>query len=134
MNDHQPPVESAVGMPGETAGPPESGFGTPRLSRLAMKELRETLRDRRTIVTLILMPLLVYPILSLVFRTFLFNSMDSLRPEGPETYNYVIDGDAGSPSWMRSSRGLVFWSRVMCPQACNPGTPIATGWSSSSST
>lgn len=45
------------------------------LWRLAQKELRETLRDRRTIVTLVLMPLLVYPILSLVFRTFLFSSL-----------------------------------------------------------
>ena len=42
-----------------------------RLGRLALKELRETLRDRRTVITLILMPILVYPILSLVFRTFL---------------------------------------------------------------
>lgn len=32
------------------------------------KELRETLRDRRTIVTLIAMPLLLYPLLGLVFR------------------------------------------------------------------
>ena len=35
--------------------------------RLARKELRETLRDRRTTVTLILMPILVYPLLSLTF-------------------------------------------------------------------
>lgn len=32
------------------------------------KELRETLRDRRTIVTLLAMPLLLYPMLGLVFR------------------------------------------------------------------
>ncbi len=42
---------------------------------LALKELRETLRDRRTIITLVLMPLIVYPILSLVFRTFLLSSV-----------------------------------------------------------
>jgi membrane protease YdiL (CAAX protease family)/ABC-type Na+ efflux pump permease subunit len=45
-----------------------------RLWRLASKELRETLRDRRTIVTLILMPLLVYPILSLLFQNFLISN------------------------------------------------------------
>ena len=43
--------------------------------RLALKELRETLRDRRTIITLLLMPLLVYPILSLLFQSFLFSSL-----------------------------------------------------------
>ena len=35
---------------------------TPRFLRLMLKELRETLRDRRTIATLVLMPLLVYPL------------------------------------------------------------------------
>lgn len=38
-----------------------------RFVRLCMKELRETLRDRRTIITLVLMPLLVYPLLSILF-------------------------------------------------------------------
>src|SRR4029079_11294704 len=38
------------------------------------KELRETLRDRRTIITLVLMPLLVYPVLSLALRQFLVSS------------------------------------------------------------
>jgi ABC-2 type transport system permease protein/sodium transport system permease protein len=32
------------------------------------KELRETLRDRRTVITLVLMPLLVYPLLSISFN------------------------------------------------------------------
>lgn len=39
-----------------------------RLLRLCLKELRESLRDRRTIVTLLLMPLMVYPLLSLVLH------------------------------------------------------------------
>lgn len=42
-----------------------------RWKRLAQKELRETLRDRRTIVTLVLMPLLVYPLLNIAFQKFL---------------------------------------------------------------
>jgi ABC-2 type transport system permease protein/sodium transport system permease protein len=41
---------------------------------MALKELRETLRDRRTIATLVLMPLLVYPLLSLAFRQFLLSN------------------------------------------------------------
>jgi len=51
-----------------------------RLARLCLKELRETLRDRRTIVTLVLMPLLVYPLLSLSFQRLLLTSLDSSRP------------------------------------------------------
>lgn len=46
-----------------------------RLARLSLKELRETLRDRRTIVTLVVMPLVLYPILALVFQRFLFTSL-----------------------------------------------------------
>ncbi len=45
--------------------------------RLAAKELRETLRDRRTIVTLFLMPLLVYPILSLLFQGFFASGLQT---------------------------------------------------------
>ena len=46
-----------------------------RVARLARKELRETLRDRRTIVTLVLMPLLVYPLLSIAFQRFVLTTM-----------------------------------------------------------
>jgi len=49
--------------------------GLGRLSRLCLKELREILRDRRTIVTLVLMPLLVYPLLSLGFQRLLLTSL-----------------------------------------------------------
>lgn len=45
-----------------------------RWSRLCLKELRETLRDRRTLITLVLMPLLVYPILSMVFQRSLISN------------------------------------------------------------
>jgi len=67
-----------------------------RLARLCLKEWRETLRDRRTIVTLVLMPLLVYPLLSLLFQRFLITSLqDSARPayaiglESQETLPFV---------------------------------------------
>ncbi len=45
-----------------------SNLSPARMIRLCLKELRESLRDRRTIVTLVLMPLLVYPLLSLVLN------------------------------------------------------------------
>lgn len=60
--------------------------GTPRshlarLGRLTLKELRETLRDRRTIVTLVLMPMLLYPVLSVGFRQLLGSSLSGvIRP------------------------------------------------------
>lgn len=44
-----------------------------RLLRLCRKELQETLRDRRTIITLVLMPLLIYPILSMTLNRFLIS-------------------------------------------------------------
>src|SRR5262245_35825721 len=49
-------------------------FWLSRIARLTRKELRETLRDRRTIITLVLMPLLVYPVLSVALRQFLVSS------------------------------------------------------------
>lgn len=56
----QEPVESpeALGM--------EARAG--RIRRLIVKELREILRDRRTILTLVFMPLLLYPLLTIAFR------------------------------------------------------------------
>lgn len=50
-----------------------------RLARLCLKEWRETLRDRRTIVTLVLMPLLVYPLLSILLQRFLLTSLTDAR-------------------------------------------------------
>lgn len=55
-----------------------------RMGRLARKELSEILRDRRTIITLVLMPLLLYPILSFAFRQLLpamaMRAGDEARP------------------------------------------------------
>lgn len=66
------PVDNASAGSARTHKPRDRAS---RVFRLAVKELRETLRDRRTIATLILMPLLVYPVLSLAFRQFLLTSM-----------------------------------------------------------
>ena len=48
---------------------------TSRLTRLMLKELREILRDRRTIVTLVLMPLILYPLLSVAFQQFFLSNL-----------------------------------------------------------
>ena len=47
-----------------------------RIVRLTRKELRETLRDRRTVITLVMMPLLVYPLLSISFNKSLLVSAE----------------------------------------------------------
>lgn len=46
-----------------------------RLWRLMLKELRETLRDRRTIITLVVMPTLIYPLLAMAFQRFLITTV-----------------------------------------------------------
>lgn len=68
-----------------------------RVSRLAVKELREILRDRRTLLTLILMPLLLYPLLSLVLRKFMF---EGGIPTGPPTYAVACDTENES-NWVQ---------------------------------
>ncbi len=52
-----------------------------RIQRMCLKELRETLRDRRTLITLILMPLLVYPLLSLALQRLILTSAGPRHPE-----------------------------------------------------
>ena len=51
-----------------------------RLWRLCRKELRETLRDRRTILTLVLMPLLLYPLLGMTLQRFLLSASTTVNP------------------------------------------------------
>src|SRR5262249_46680214 len=51
------------------------------VARLARKELREILRDRRTIITLVLMPVLLYPILGMAFRHFMLSIAPPAAPQ-----------------------------------------------------
>lgn len=51
-----------------------------RIARLARKELSESLRDRRTIITLVLMPILLYPILTIAFQQLLLSSQVEKAP------------------------------------------------------
>lgn len=53
---------------------PNKSIGLARWLRLCKKELLETLRDRRTLGTLLLMPLLVYPLLSMALNRFVLSS------------------------------------------------------------
>jgi ABC-2 type transport system permease protein/sodium transport system permease protein len=60
-----------------------------RLQRLVLKELREILRDRRTIITLVVMPLLIYPLLGVAFQRFLLTSISA-----PTEVSYLIGVDS----------------------------------------
>lgn len=51
-----------------------------RIVRLSRKELRESLRDKRTLVTLIMMPLIVYPLLGSVVQKFAVSRIDPNAP------------------------------------------------------
>ncbi len=63
-----------------------------RLWRLCQKELRESLRDRRTLFTLILMPILVYPLLSMALQRLVISSAGKSKSE-PELVIGVEDED-----------------------------------------
>jgi ABC-2 type transport system permease protein/sodium transport system permease protein len=72
-NQDTPPASAASHVPGGSAPPRRQLSG--RLKRLILKELREILRDRRTIITLVVMPILIYPLLAVVFQRFLLTSI-----------------------------------------------------------
>ncbi len=59
-----------------------------RAGRLALKELRETLRDRRTLMTLLLMPLLVYPLLGVILQKALLSAI--VKPAGEMSYSIIF--------------------------------------------
>jgi sodium transport system permease protein len=125
MTDDQPPASPSESFsPRGGAGPAWTDrreiFG--RLTRLALKELRETLRDRRTIVTLVVMPLVLYPILALVFQRFLLTSLTNHAAA-----EYVIGVD--SPSSMRSLVGQLEAGEALVGR--DDGTPSNFGVSGS---
>ena len=84
-------INSTKHPAGSLAATPANRLPRSRIVRLCQKELRETLRDRRTIITLILMPLLVYPLLSMALNRFLVNSTAGTSEETPFTIGVASD-------------------------------------------
>src|SRR6056297_1490615 len=86
-----------------------------RLARLCQKELRETIRDRRTIVTLVLMPLLVYPLLSMALNRYILSSGASATAgysigvategEGLELDRWLSDPRSQPPDAVQAASG-----------------------------
>ena len=66
-----------------------------RLWRLCQKELRESLRDRRTLFTLVLMPILVYPLLSMALQRLVIGANTKSKPN-PDFVLGVTDDDSAS--------------------------------------
>ncbi len=54
-------------------------FEVGRTWRMCLKEMKETLRDRRTVATLLLMPLLVYPLLSVALNRLFLGAKKSFE-------------------------------------------------------
>src|SRR6478609_7046675 len=73
-----------------------------RLQRLVRKELREILRDRRTIITLVVMPILIYPLLAVVFQRFLLTSISVNENVG---FDIGVDRDAQAMFATQLQRG-----------------------------
>ncbi len=66
-----------------------------RLWRLCQKELRESLRDRRTLFTLVLMPILVYPLLSMALQRLVIGANTKSKPD-PEFVLGVVDDETAN--------------------------------------
>lgn len=65
-------------------------LGTGRLARLTLKEMRETLRDRRTLITLVLMP---------------FFALSAIKPHSAEVFDHGCSGGSHSNIPCRISIG-----------------------------
>jgi ABC-2 type transport system permease protein/sodium transport system permease protein len=86
---------------------------------LALKELRETLRDRRTVGTLVLMPLLVYPLLGVTFQKF-FLSQAALQ--GPNEYIVALESFPAAMEF----RQLFSTGNQLLGRELEPGKPLPT--------
>lgn len=102
-----------------------------RLGRLCLKEVRETLRDRRTIVTLVMMPLLVYPLLSMALNRYLLSAGPAAEAgysvgvgteaEGAMLAGWLADPrSAPPPAVVASSDGGVAEFRILLTGELSP--------------
>jgi sodium transport system permease protein len=104
---------------GHAARPGETTSHWLRWKPLVLKDLRETLRDTRTIGTLFLMPILVYPLISLLMQNFLPRSLPESQLSGfeiafdsPDTFATV---EAGLTAADRSLRQEMQLARASLP-------------------
>ncbi|MFG0268229.1 MAG: ABC transporter permease subunit/CPBP intramembrane protease [Rhodopirellula sp. JB055] len=107
MND-QPTDPITPNLPAPEPVPDNASYSLAQQIEFTRKELRETLRDRRTIVTLIAMPLLLYPLLGFGLRFIAFQQPSESQPE----YRLAIETEAEA-LWL--SEALQFGSSQLAP-------------------
>lgn len=89
-------------------------FSAAQQIEFTRKELRETLRDRRTIVTLLMMPLLLYPLLGLGLRFIAFQQSNDAKVE----FRLAVETEAEA-RWL--SEVMQLGDRVLMDTAETPG-------------
>lgn len=106
-----------------------SYFANGRLLRLCLKELRESLRDRRTLITLVLMPILVYPLLSMAMQRLIVGTVSG-SSDRSEYIIGVANEDAGealasaiAETAMAIDQGVRHSIQIRRQNAIGPGTP-----------
>lgn len=97
-----------------------------RWLRLTHKELRETLRDRRTILTLILMPILAYPILGVAFQRLLITQVSAAnRPEYHVVFETPEQGKEFEAIFVQAQKIFRAREKVRLGESPPPGTSSA---------
>lgn len=90
---------------------------SPRWMRMALKELREILRDRRTIITLVAMPLLIYPLLGVTMQKLLISELtEQVKLE----YRIAFENEA---AWDLVTRMFLDGQRHLAEVAGHPFDP-----------
>jgi ABC-2 type transport system permease protein/sodium transport system permease protein len=88
--------------------PPIPVFGSGRVLRLIRKELSEILRDRRTLLTLLLMPILLYPLMGMVFVFFFQTQLHSIiRPSYRLGFASATEADQLGGYFLLGERALL---------------------------
>lgn len=95
-----------------------------RLLRLARKELNECLRDRRTLLTLVLMPVLLYPLLAMVFQqVLLYGQVEREKRLYRIAFASHAEADAVLRCWEVGRHGLAERQADRAAAADQPALP-----------
>lgn len=99
----------------------DTPFSISQQLEFTRKELRETLRDRRTIVTLMVMPLLLYPLLGFALRLVAFQQKSQAKVE----YRLAFETEAEA-AWLLEA--LRVGDRVLDASASSDEMPHLQGF------
>ena len=119
-----PPMTNLPTATKTTATKNTNPFSSLRWWRMTQKELREILRDRRTIITLIGMPLLIYPLLGVTFQKLLVTqAMNRTKIE----YRIALAGTLDSQIFRKLfQEGMSVYGKQMGMTSNGNRTPAGT--------